>query len=486
MSASPIQFDRRRIPLGFRMLGVLLGTALIVSVLVTLEVGGRAHHERDAAARTRLESASIELATRLAPHLESGDDLRLALVATAAADVSGGRVLVVDRAGLVRFDSGVAAGGKTVPLLASSGANFRTLEGGASESIQPCRLGNRLLGEVRVRGVNPAPAGFAWGLFGLVFLTSLSLVSLAVALSHQWLVSVREAADVARELARGETQARCRTDAPGVVGDLQRAMIEVGDVMRTGVTGVRESVVALGLELVDQIERRDQTPPGHGLRTARYAAMLAESLALLEEDRRELDLAARLHDLGKVAVRPNLLAKAGVLSAPERESLRQHADRGAGFLSGVPSLQRVALMVRHHHEKYGGTGYPDGLRGERIPLGARIIAIADAYDVLTSRGIDGEPLVWSAALDRLREDRGDHFDPWLFDLFEGLVRRSPCPEEPARAVVLASVGVAGYQAGEGTALQRELEASQAEDDDLFDATGSELELLREEREGEAP
>ncbi len=478
MPASQIHVGLRRMPLGFRMLALLLGTAVVGSVLVTFEVGARLDAERSTTARARLESSSTELAARIAPHLESGDDLRMAVVATAAADVGAGRVQVIDRSGLVRFDSRVVDGGKIVPLLGSTGANFRTLDGGTEvETIQPCRVGRRLLGEVRIRGVAPAGSGFAWGLFGLVFLTSLSLVSLAVALCHHWFASVREVADVARELARGEIQARCRTDAAGVVGDLQRAVIEVGDVMRLGVGGAKESVVALGLELVDQVERRDHTPPGHGQRTARYAAMLAENLALLEDDRRDLDLAARLHDLGKVAIRPNVLAKVGVLSAPERESLRQHPDRGASFLSGVPALQRVAQIVRHHHEKYSGSGYPDGLRGERIPLGARILAIADAYDVLTTRGIQGEALGWQAALDRLREDRGEHFDPWLFDLFEELIRRSPTPEDSSRAVVLAPVGVAAYKAGEPTELQRELEASQAEEDDLFSSTGSELEVL---------
>jgi HD-GYP domain-containing protein (c-di-GMP phosphodiesterase class II) len=194
------------------------------------------------------------------------------------------------------------------------------------------------------------------------------------------------------------------------------------------------------------LEQRGHVPPGHGERAARYAGILAARLNLLPEDRRELELAARLHDVGKAGVRTSALGQRGVLTDDERASMREHPVRGARFLASVPSLARVAEAIRHHHEKYDGSGHPDGLRGDRIPLGARILAIADAYDLATSISPDGEPVPWPEALDRLREDRGTHFDPWLLDLFEAEIRSNPVPSRPLRPVMISTAGVMPYQA----------------------------------------
>jgi HD-GYP domain-containing protein (c-di-GMP phosphodiesterase class II) len=253
--------------------------------------------------------------------------------------------------------------------------------------------------------------------------------------------------------------------------------------MLAGVEGVRENVVQLGLALVDQVERRDQTPPGHCERAARYAVLLAERLSLPDPERRDLELAARLHDIGKVAIRPAVLDKKGPLTEEERATLRQHPDRGASFLAGVPQLQRVQQSIRHHHEKYDGTGYPDGLRGERIPLGARILAIADAYDVLTSRGISGTPLAWSQALERMRIDRGEHFDPWLFDQFVAAIQAAPIPEQPVRMVVISPQGVVPYKAAEPTPLECELDAS-LDEEEVLEAMSHELEVMGDEQANE--
>jgi HD-GYP domain-containing protein (c-di-GMP phosphodiesterase class II) len=447
MDASAPRINLRQLPLGFRLLTVMLGAAAVVSVLVTVEVGDRGIREREAARHHEVQRAAHALAERAAQHLAADDDLRLALVAAAAKDAlgGGGRLAITDARGRTRFDSSTLDG----PSVAAG-----DLPTANTAAVVACVHDGRRVGEVRVNLEVPIEAAaFAWGLFGLVFLTSLSLVCLAVAACHHWLARVREVTDIVRKLAKGEMKEPVRTDAPGVVGELQMAVADVAHSMQAGVDGVRESVIELGLALVDQVERRDQTPAGHCERTAKYSAMLADRLSLRDEEKREIELAARLHDIGKVAIRPALLDKKGPLTEEERATLRQHPDRGASFFASVPRLREVALIIRHHHEKYDGSGYPDGLRGERIPLGARIIALTDAYDVLTSRGFEGTPLSWAQAFEHMRTDRGEHFDPWLFDVFHDAIRSAPTPDQPVRMVVISPQGVVPYKAAEPSAME---------------------------------
>ncbi|HLU40575.1 MAG TPA: HD domain-containing phosphohydrolase, partial [Planctomycetota bacterium] len=342
-----------QLPLGYRLLAVMLGAALVVALLVTLEVGERNARDQVAAQQAEAERCIGLLADRAAQHLAAGDELRLALVATAAKDVLGStaRVRVVDVRGRLRYDSDALDGPRS-----DRGA----VEAPAVPSwsvTRACVSEGRTVGEVRVSlPAVPRSVTFAWGLFGLVFLTSLSLVCLAVAVCHHWLARVAEVTESMRALAKGDPIGATDVDAPGVLGELQSAIAEVAQVMQVGVDGVRETVVELGLALVDQVERRDHTPPGHCERTAKYAMMLAERLSMCDEDRRDLQLAARLHDVGKVAIRSAILDKTGPLTEEERATLRQHPERGASYFAGVPRLQHVAQIIRHHHEKYDGSG----------------------------------------------------------------------------------------------------------------------------------
>lgn len=478
MDAPAPRLRLRQLPLGYRLLAVMLGAAVVVALLVTLEVGDRNARDRSVAAQLDAERCAGQLAERAALHLAVDDDLRLALVATAARDVLGpsARVRITDVRGHMRFDSAA------LEPIAADGVRADPAVSSSSTVARACVVEGRTVGEVRISLQTPtALAGFAWGLFGLVFLTSLSLVCLAVAACHHWLARIGEVTDAARQLAKGDLNGAIATDAPGALGELQVAVAELAQTMANGVDSARESVIELGLALVDQVERRDQTPAGHCERTAKYSSLLAGRLSMCEEDRRDLELAARLHDVGKVAIRSALLDKKAPLTEEERATLRQHPDRGASFFAGVPRLRRVAQIIRHHHEKYDGTGYPEGLRGERIPLGARILAITDAYDVLTSRGINGGALGWSQALERMRADRGEHFDPWLFDLFSATIAESPMPDQPVRMLVISPQGVVPYKVAEQTPLEREFDAS-LDEEEVLESASQDLEVVHDDRE----
>jgi hypothetical protein len=472
--------SRLRLPLTFRLLAVLVLAALALSLVVAWRASEWTAASTRATLCQQTEARAAGLAAKATEHLERGDELRLALLSAAALDAGtpGGRALILDAEGVVRIDTGLAQGGRKLQVLSHGGPLSRTLDDDVYEAIAPCARAGVIFGEVRLQAqAGTPPLAFAWGLFGLVFLGCLSLVSVAVAVVHGWLTRVGEATSALRRMCQGEFIARPQRPAAGVVAHLQEAVGDVARTLEEGLRNVDKNIAELALALVDQVERRDQTPPGHGARTARYALVLAERLDLLPADREELSLAARLHDLGKVAVRPALLEKAGPLDDEERASFRQHPDRGASFLQGIPTLRRIALMVRHHHEKYGGGGYPDGLRGDRIPIGARILAIADAYDVLTSAKLDGPAMAWPDALDRMREDRGEHFDPWLFDLFEEEIRRAPIPEQPIRYVMISTAGVVPYKVADEQASR------EGEDEDQA-AEFEELEVVPDGQDGE--
>lgn len=137
----------------------------------------------------------------------------------------------------------------------------------------------------------------------------------------------------------------------------------------------------------------------------------------------ELELAALLHDVGKLRVPRELLRKPAPLSEPEERLMRNHPVWGAELVSGVPGLQAVALIVRHHHEWVDGSGYPSGLSGVRIPVASRIMAVCDAYGAMTEARPYREQREPHAALAELRELAGDQFDPAVVDALEAEVGR---------------------------------------------------------------
>jgi putative two-component system response regulator len=132
------------------------------------------------------------------------------------------------------------------------------------------------------------------------------------------------------------------------------------------------------------IEARDPYTAGHCARLAYHAASVGRALAVDAEMVRALTVAGYLHDLGKIAVPDSILLKAGPLDEAERAKIREHPSRGAELVSGLRSLKLVRGIVRHHHERLDGSGYPDGLTGAAIPLGARIMAVVDVYDALVT------------------------------------------------------------------------------------------------------
>lgn len=159
-----------------------------------------------------------------------------------------------------------------------------------------------------------------------------------------------------------------------------------GDALERALLTERHDRLFYGLirALVSTIEAKDQYTRGHTERVTTYALAVAEEMGLTEEEKHTLQLGSLLHDVGKIGIPEKILKKPGKLTPGEYEIMKRHPDIGAEILENIEGIGEVSDIVRYHQEKFDGTGYPSGLKGEEIPLFDRIVAVADAYDAMTS------------------------------------------------------------------------------------------------------
>ena len=184
------------------------------------------------------------------------------------------------------------------------------------------------------------------------------------------------------------------------------------------------------------VEFRDEDTGAHIERIGRFSTLLAEQIGMDEEFCLRMMHAAPLHDVGKVAIPDAILLKPGELTPEERAIVETHAEEGHRLLKGSSSaiLDLAATIALSHHEKWDGSGYPRGVRGEAIPIEGRIVAIADVFDALTSDRVYRKAYTVEDAVAMMREERGRHFDPVLLDSFlEVLGSSGPDAREHMRA-----------------------------------------------------
>lgn len=173
--------------------------------------------------------------------------------------------------------------------------------------------------------------------------------------------------------------------------------------------------------LAQSIQERDIVTYEHSRRVALYAQRLARYLGWTRREARDLALAALVHDLGKTWIGNDILNKSAALSMEERRMMEQHPITGARILIGCDVHSFYVEAVLHHHELWNGRGYPSHLKGTEIPLSARILAVADVYDVLTSQRPYKEALTMKEARAKLLESSGIHFDPTVLRAFVHLL-----------------------------------------------------------------
>jgi putative nucleotidyltransferase with HDIG domain len=165
------------------------------------------------------------------------------------------------------------------------------------------------------------------------------------------------------------------------------------------------------------LEEKDPYTEGHSLRVTKYAIKIGKEYGLDKEDLRELELSSLLHDIGKLGIPDSILKKPDRLTKSEYKFMQEHSRKGAEIVAQIKTVSHIKKNILHHHERYNGFGYPDGLKGNKIPIISRIIFIADTFDAMTSKRSYREPFSEKEALEEIERGKGYQFDPKLVDMF---------------------------------------------------------------------
>lgn len=197
-------------------------------------------------------------------------------------------------------------------------------------------------------------------------------------------------------------------------------------------------------ELAETIRERDLVTYEHCRRVAIYANRLARSLGWHRRAARELALAGLIHDLGKTWMQNSVLLKPGALSQDEWQEMQRHPVIAARILMTYDVSDELIEMVRHHHEAYDGSGYPDHLAGDAIPLGARLLTIADVFDAMSSARSYKEPMPLAEVRERMVRSAGTCFDPAIVTAFLELLDATPHFRLESRALPQPSTTIAGW------------------------------------------
>ncbi len=185
--------------------------------------------------------------------------------------------------------------------------------------------------------------------------------------------------------------------------------------------------------LVKALEAKDPYTKEHSERVTTYALYLAEEMGLSQEALETLRFAGHLHDVGKVGIADAILLKPSRLTREEYEIIKQHPVIGAEIVGHIGLLQEEARIIRYHHERYDGRGYPEGLKGKDIPLLARVLAVADAYDAMTTKRPYRPSLTPETALKEILRCSGTQFDPEIVEVFREVWRKKLAGTEPMEA-----------------------------------------------------
>lgn len=171
------------------------------------------------------------------------------------------------------------------------------------------------------------------------------------------------------------------------------------------------------------LREKDLYTQEHSVRVVDYAIKIGEALGLDKEQLKELELAAVLHDIGKIGIPDRILKKPGRLTKEEYATMQEHSKRGEEMLKGIKDLDIYKKYVRSHHERYDGYGYPDGLKGEEIPLISRIIFVADTFDAMTSDRPYRKGMSTDIAVDEIIRCSGTQFDPNVVNAFVSIIQK---------------------------------------------------------------
>jgi putative nucleotidyltransferase with HDIG domain len=186
---------------------------------------------------------------------------------------------------------------------------------------------------------------------------------------------------------------------------------------------IKKDQIAIIKALAATVDAKDHYTLGHSQKVSEYSAIIAEEMGLSDTDIEIIKYAALLHDIGKIALPDDIIKKPSRLSGQEFEIVQKHPIIGAKIIKELESLAPMVPIVLHHHERFDGRGYPDGLKGDDIPIGARIVHVTDAYDTMVSARAYRDMLPPELAISELRKNAGTQFDPKIVDIFITSLRK---------------------------------------------------------------
>jgi HD-GYP domain-containing protein (c-di-GMP phosphodiesterase class II) len=266
-----------------------------------------------------------------------------------------------------------------------------------------------------------------------VFWSSIALalaIAAAIAFASGIARPIRLLADRTREIANGNYQQRVDVKTRNEIGELAETFNDMSTSIEQAVDQLKKAAHENHLLFINSvrmlaaaIDAKDPYTRGHSERVARYSIGIGKHLNLSDRDMRSLRISALLHDVGKIGIDDRILRKPGALSDDEFEVMKQHPAKGAAIMSGVAQLIDIIPGMKYHHEKWGGGGYPDGLEGEQIPMQARIVAIADTFDAMTTNRPYQKAMELNYVVEKIKSFAGTRFDPRVVDAFVNGVKR---------------------------------------------------------------
>ena len=380
----------------------------------------------------RLSRSARDAAREIEQARLSGESRRERLVLETLARLTGGRVGLYSPEGHPLV---VAEGGEGIDAVSTLDASPRGIRVTELESRSAVLVWERIEGpggeataELRISAPLLVDHSFPWP-FWAGLLGSFGLISAVILLLLTRLLDpLRGLVGVLQDLGRENPLDLERPDAiANRFPELGESLAECVDGLQKRQLRAEESFVEVAIQLAREFEYHAEGEIGHGQRTRRYASWMAERLQLDPVARDQLDLAALCHDIGRL---PS--GDAGPWGKDDQMEER-HADMGAAYFEAMPGLESVADIVRHHHADFDGAGLPENPAGEELPIGARILRIADEFErILSGARDDGEAICVEEAVERLEEGRGSLFDPELLDVFAEEVKVH-MPERESRS-----------------------------------------------------
>jgi HD-GYP domain-containing protein (c-di-GMP phosphodiesterase class II) len=266
-----------------------------------------------------------------------------------------------------------------------------------------------------------------WALIALAFAVLVSII-LASTLS----TPIKRLADASRAFAAGEFSVRVQVRNRNEIGDLADTFNRMAGKIEEQIRDLKELFLGTIRAVTKAIDAKDRYTRGHSERVRKYSVIIARQLGLPESEVEDIDVSSVLHDVGKIAIPDAVLSKPGDLTPDEFEKMKKHPEKGAEIMEAIQiqQMQRVLPGLRNHHERWDGAGYPDGLSGEDIPLMARIIAVADTFDAMTTNRPYQRTYTFDEAAARINELQGERFDPRVVEAFNRAYRAGEFAPDP--------------------------------------------------------